>query len=71
MRSNIEAERARKGYSKTEICEHLDITGKTYLSYIRGGNIPSSKLLEMHKLFGCSLEYLLEDDGLTHNKKGY
>lgn len=70
MRSNIEAERARKGYSKTQICEHLNITGKTYLSYIRGGNIPSSKLLEMQKLFGCPLEYLLEDDGLTHNKKG-
>ena len=64
MRSNIESERARIGFSKKQLCEHLNITGKTYLSYIRGGNIPSSKLIEMHEMFGCSIDYLLYDDGV-------
>lgn len=35
MRLNIEAERARKGYTKQQICRELNITGKTYNSYIQ------------------------------------
>ena len=40
-RMNIEAERARLGLTKEQLCAELGITGKTYLSYIRGGSIPN------------------------------
>lgn len=60
MRLNIEAERARKGYTKQQICRELNITGKTYNSYIHEGNIPSAVLIKMHELFDCSIDYLLE-----------
>ena len=43
-RPNIEAERARMGMTKGQMCEALGVTSKTYISYIEGGNIPSSAL---------------------------
>lgn len=62
MRNNIEAERARLGMTKGAICSYLGITGKTYLSYIRGGNIPSAMLVKMANEFNCSIDYLLSED---------
>lgn len=61
-RVNIEAERARLQLTKTQMCEKLGITGKTYLSYIRGGNIPSEKLELLRELTGKSADYLLGFD---------
>ena len=62
VRKNIEAERARLGMSKSEMCNALDITLKTYLSYIRGGAIPSTVLVKLRKLTGKTIDYLLDMD---------
>lgn len=62
MRSNIEAERGRLCMTKTDMCTALGITLKTYNGYIGGTPIPSNILEALHKLTGCSVDYLL---GLT------
>ena len=62
MRNNIEAERGRLRMTKTEMCAALGITLKSYNGYIGGSPIPSSILESLHKLTGCSVDYLL---GLT------
>ncbi|WP_173015678.1 MULTISPECIES: helix-turn-helix transcriptional regulator [unclassified Lactonifactor] len=62
MRLNIEAERARKRLTKEELAKTLDISVKTYYNWINGDtDIPGSALLKMAKLFGTSIEYLLEE----------
>ena len=58
-RMNIEAERARLGLTKTEICAELGITDKTYRSYIDGGPIPSPILEKLRDMTGKTMEYLL------------
>lgn len=58
-RKNIEAERGRLGMTKEQMCEALDITGKTYLNYIRGGVIPSRVLEKLREMTGKSTDYLL------------
>lgn len=65
VRTNIEAERGRLCMSKTEMCNRLGVTLKTYNGYISGAPIPSSKLEALHSLTGCSVDYLL---GLTTQK---
>lgn len=60
MRLNIEAERARKQMTKTDMAKALNISPKTYQFYVNGDRaIPSDKLLEMADLFGCTTDYLL------------
>lgn len=57
---NIEAERSRKGMSKTEFSEKLGVSTTTYKRYVDGKTpIPSDKLIFMVGLFGCSSDYLL------------
>lgn len=57
---NIEAERARLGMTKGEMCEALGVSPATYMSYIRGkSSIPSSALETLHELTGKSVDYLL------------
>lgn len=57
---NIEAERARLGMTKIEMCEILGVTTSTYLSYIRGKRpIPSDVLEKLHDLTGKSVDYLI------------
>ena len=57
---NIEAERARNGFSVTSLSNQLGISDKTYRNWqAPNGDIPASKLLEMSKLFDCSIDYLL------------
>ena len=58
-RPNIEAERARMGMTKGQMCEALGVTSKTYASYIEGGNIPSSALEKLREMTGKSIDYLL------------
>lgn len=58
-RPNIEAERARLGMTKGQMCEALGVTSKTYISYIEGGNIPSSALEKLREMTGKSIDYLL------------
>jgi DNA-binding XRE family transcriptional regulator len=42
------------------MCAELGVTRQTYVTYISGGNIPSSKLEKMTAMFGCTAEYLLQ-----------
>lgn len=64
MRTNIEAERGRLMYTKTDMCHALGITLKTYNAYISGANIPSSVLEDLRRLTGRTIGYLLDMDGL-------
>ena len=57
---NIEAERARRGYSKGEFAKVLGVSRKTYYNWVSKGNIPQSKLVEMAGIFGTTTEYLLQ-----------
>lgn len=62
MRLNIEAERARRGLSKEDTANRLGVSVKTYYNWINSEtDIPGSALLKMAKLFGTSIEYLLEE----------
>ncbi len=56
---NIEAERARRGWSATKLCEQLGVNRKTYYNWTRKGHIPQSKLEKLAELFECSTDYLL------------
>jgi len=59
MRENLEAERARRGMTKTALAEQLGISGPTLLGYVNGAPIPSNKLEDMANLFGVSTDYIL------------
>ena len=59
MLANIEAERARCGYSKESLSKKLAITSRTYHNYLHGSPIPSNVLIRMAQVFGCSVDYLL------------
>ena len=59
MKRNIEAERGRNGFSKTELAKLLEISLPTYNGYINEASIPSAKLIMLADLFGVSCDYLL------------
>lgn len=65
MLQNIEAERGRLQLTKKALSAKLGITQKTYSSYIKGGPIPSDILIQMSKVFGCTIDYLLGLDEKT------
>lgn len=50
---NIEAERARKGYTAEELAKILGVSRKTLYNWTESGNIPSSALVRMADTFGC------------------
>lgn len=61
---NIEAERARKEFSKESLARTLGIATKTYYNWVNGDTpIPSTALMRMSKLFGKDIDYLLEESG--------
>ena len=62
-RVNIEAERGRLQMTKTDMCQELGVTLKTYNGYIRGAVIPSDILEQLRKMTGQSIDYLLGLDG--------
>lgn len=66
MRVNIEAERGRLQLTKTDMCQRLGVTLKTYNGYIQGNTIPSPILEKLRYLTGRSIDYLL---GFTNNEK--
>ena len=67
MLNSIEAERARKGYTKEEIAKKLGVATRTYYNWIKEEtDVPSSALLKMSEMFGTSIDYLLE--GATGTK---
>lgn len=66
VRTNIEAERGRLQMTKTDMCNFLGITLKTYNSYIRGAMIPSTVLEQLRNMTGKPIDYLLGlDTGQT------
>ncbi len=58
-RANIESERWRLQMTKTDMCNLLGITLKTYNSYIRGAMIPSTVLEQLRNVTGKPIDYLL------------
>lgn len=60
MFPNIDAERARRGMTRTGLASELGVSYSTIKSWMSGRtDIPSSKLVEMSKLFHVSTDYLL------------
>lgn len=56
---NIEAERARAGFSNDELARKLGISRKTLYNWCVNGKIPQAGLVKMAELFNCSVDYLL------------
>ena len=59
MYPNINAERARRGWSLDEFATKMGVTRKTIYSWFKKGKIPSEKLNRMAELFDCSVDYLV------------
>ena len=59
IRSNIESERWNLHMTKSEMCDALGVTLKTYNNYVQGGMIPSTVLEKLRNLTGRSVDYLL------------
>ena len=59
MRMNIEAERSRRGLTKSQMSKAIGVSVNTYSSYLKGAAIPSDKLMIMADMFGVSCDYLL------------
>ncbi len=60
MFPNIEAERARRGWSLAKLAEQLGISYSTMKNWMRGATeIPASKVVKMSQLFNCTTDYLL------------
>lgn len=69
MFTNIEAERARHGLSRMDLAATLGVSYSTWRNWMRGiTEIPSSKVVEMARMFHCSTDYLL---GLTQQEERY
>lgn len=61
MLVNIEAERVRNQLTKEKIASELGVSVKTYYNWINeDADIPSKKLLNMSRIFGTTMDYLLE-----------
>lgn len=60
--NNLNAEMARNNMTVEDLAKRIGITKKTYYNWVHGNKIPSTKLIEIAKLFNCSLDYLV---GLT------
>lgn len=60
MFPNIEAERARKGWSRAEFAKQIGVSESTLKNWMHGKTgIPADKVIRMAELFDCSTDYLL------------
>lgn len=60
MFPNIDAERARHGWSKVVLASKLNVSYSTLKNWLNGNTIiPASKVIEMSKIFNCTTDYLL------------
>lgn len=59
---NINAEMARNNMTVEDLTNAIGVQRRTYYTWKETLRVPSTKLIEMAKLFGCSLDYLV---GLT------
>lgn len=58
--SNVEAERARRGWTISQISEKLNISEKTYRNRLANGkDLPASAVYSLATLFDVSADYLL------------
>ena len=56
---NIEAERARRGWTTEELACKLGVSRKTYYNWVSQGKIPADKVQQLSELFSVSSDYLL------------
>ena len=60
LHSNIEAERARKGWTIQQTADKLGINERTYRNRLANAqDIPASVLYDIAVLFGVSADYLV------------
>lgn len=59
---NIEKERIRLSLTKVEFAKRIGITTRAYYNYQNGRDIPSSTLINLKKVTGKSIDYLLEQE---------
>lgn len=60
MLSSVEAERVRNRLTKEQLAERLGISIRTYYNWVNEEtDVPGSALLEMSKMFGTSMDYLM------------
>lgn len=57
--TNIEAERARKGWTNTQLADAVGVTRRTLYQWMEKGDMPASALIKMSQIFGKSVDYLL------------
>lgn len=68
MFPNIDAERARNGWSRVQLAKQLGVSYNTMKNWMKGETeIPCSKIIKMAQLFRCSIDYLL---GLDTGRRG-
>lgn len=58
---NIAAERAKRKMSVDTLAKEIGVTRKTIYNWEASGNIPAYALEKMADVFGCSIDYLLEE----------
>jgi transcriptional regulator with XRE-family HTH domain len=63
---NVEAERARAGWTQEQLAEKLGVTRKTLYNWELSG-IPDDKLDLMARLFKVSPEYLLMREEVSND----
>lgn len=59
---NINAEMARNHMTVEDLTNAIGVQRRTYYLWQTTRKVPSTKLIEMARIFGCSLDYLV---GLT------
>lgn len=65
---NFEAERIRKGLSQSELVEKIGCCRKSYLNWIKKGNIPTSMLIKFAEFYDVSIDYLLNTKGASNER---
>lgn len=69
--NNLASERIRLGTSQHELGDRIGVSDKTVSRWEAGISLPGgAALVEMSKLFGCSIDYLLglTDERTVNNK---
>jgi Helix-turn-helix. len=62
MFRNLEAEQSRKGLTNAQMAEILCISRVTYENKKKNGTFSQSQIKAMLKLFGCTFEYLMDQE---------
>lgn len=57
---NIQAERARRGLTKEALAKELGVSYRTLYNWERYSQYPLEALQKMSKMFGCSIDYLVQ-----------